>query len=326
MADGFINLVPDGSNTGQKADMSGLTVGANTVIRQRMNIADPLAATGLATVGASNAALSETALACLRVAGHLFALDTGAGGGSQQVPLQVQSTATPNLRVSHYNAGNQMPAGDALARAIFQQITDATTGPVFVTPASTAAIATNKALVVALHPTSPVTTNAEQTAAAGTAATKCFLNGAQFLAYGSLPSLTTGQGAALQTDASSNLKVGITPLGTPVYGTASSGGAAAANVTLAAVAAKMLYLDGFDLDGLGATAGSAVSVTVVGLLGGTLTFTVGIPAGATVPFTLSKRFNPPLQASAVNTAIVVNNPSWGSGNTASTTNAYGHYI
>ena len=37
-------------------------------------------------------------------------------------------------------------------------------------------------------------------------------------------------------------------------------------------------------------------------------------------------YNPPLQASAVNTNIVVNVPSFGSGNTASSTNAYGHYV
>jgi hypothetical protein len=95
---------------------------------------------------------------------------------------------------------------------------------------------------------------------------------------------------------------------------------------LAGVAAKMMFLDGFDVDGLGATAGSAVSVTITGLLGGTLTFLMGVPAGVTTPFAYSKRFNPPLQASAVNTSIAVVVASFGSGNTASTVNAYGHSL
>src|SRR5579859_982386 len=119
---------------------------------------------------------------------------------------------------------------------------------------------------------------------------------AQFQANASLPALTTGQGAVLQSDPSGTLKTGIAPLGTPVYGTASSGGAAAANVSLASASGKMLFLDGFDIDGLGATAGAAVTVAITGLLGGTLTYLVGIPAGVTVPFHQSFRFNPPLQA------------------------------
>lgn len=47
---------------------------------------------------------------------------------------------------------NTMPTGDALARAIFHQITDSTNGPVNVKAASTAPIAADKALVVVLSP------------------------------------------------------------------------------------------------------------------------------------------------------------------------------
>jgi hypothetical protein len=119
---------------------------------------------------------------------------------------------------------------------------------------------------------------------------------------------------------------GVVCPGTPIYGGAASGGAAPAVATLVIPAAKMGYIDGFDLDGLGATAGSAIAVTIAGLLGGTLTFQVGIPAGVTVPFSLSRRFNPPLQASAVATNIVVTAPSFGAGNTQSSCNAYGHYF
>lgn len=138
---------------------------------------------------------------------------------------------------------------------------------------------------------------------------------------------TDKQLTPLVGDLAGTLNTGVMPLGTPIYaGSGASGGAAAANSTLTIPANKMGYLDGFDIDGLGATAGSAIAVTITGLLGGTLTYEVGIPAGVTVPFTYSKRFNPPLQASAVNTNIVVNVPSFGTGNTQSSSVAYGHYV
>ncbi len=224
---------------------------------------------------------------------------------------------------------NTTPAMDAIARAGFQELTDGTTGPVFVTPASTAAVAANKALVVAIHPTSLAGTNADGGAAAGAAGAagaKTLLVGGVFTAWGSLPAGTTTQQVGNQCDPSGTLKVGSAVLGTPIYGSTDSGGAAAANVSLTIPAAKMGFLDGFDIDGLGATAGSAIAVTITGLLGGTLTFRIGVPAGVTVPVTYSKRFNPPLQASATAQAIAVNVPSFGTNNTASSCNAYGHYV
>src|SRR6266581_3950741 len=53
MADGFVQVAPD--STGKKIDNSEITVGANTVERQRVNIADPTSATQIATVSAANA-------------------------------------------------------------------------------------------------------------------------------------------------------------------------------------------------------------------------------------------------------------------------------
>ncbi len=204
-----------------------------------------------------------------------------------------------------------------------------------------AAISTDTALVVAPLPTSNgtqtmpvgdafaraifVSQGAEAVKAGATAAANSVLQGGQFLANASLLALTTGQQGPLQCDPAGTLKVGSAVLGVPIYNGANAG--ATQNVaTLTIPSAKMGFLDGFDLDGLGATAGSAVAVTVVGLLGGTLTFQVGIPAGATVPYHQSFRFNPPLQASATNTNIVVTAPSYGTGNTAASINAYGHYV
>lgn len=244
--------------------------------------------------------------------------------GTQNMPT-MDAVARPGF-FKLTDGTNTMPTGDAIARSVFTQISDATTGPVFVTPASTAAIATNKGLVVSLHPTSPVTTNADQTVAAGTVATKAFLIGGQFLQWASNLALTTAQAAAIQVDQLGSQKVAVMPPGTPVYASDSTGNASATTATLTIPANKMGFLDGFDIDGLGATGGSAISVTVTGALGGTLTYKFGVPAGATVPVHQSFRFNPPIQASAVNTNLVVGVPSFGSGNTASSVNAYGHYV
>src|SRR5579885_2771584 len=48
-----------------------------------------------------------------------------------------------------------MPTGDAAARAVFNQITDGTNGPVAVKPASTAPTVSDQALVVVLSPNQP---------------------------------------------------------------------------------------------------------------------------------------------------------------------------
>lgn len=77
-------------------------------------------------VAACNAALSETAVTSLRVAAGLFALDPAASAGSQLVPVQLESTAHPNLRVSLWNGANEMPSLDVVGRAGFVKVTDGT--------------------------------------------------------------------------------------------------------------------------------------------------------------------------------------------------------
>jgi len=62
--------------------------------------------------------------------------------------------------VKQTDGTNVAPTGDVVARSVFQQISDGTTGPVAVKPASTAAVAADKPLVVTMHPSSaalPVT-------------------------------------------------------------------------------------------------------------------------------------------------------------------------
>jgi hypothetical protein len=104
----------------------------------------------------------------------------------------------------------------------------------------------------------------------------------------------------------------------------SSANAAAANdQTLAAAADKRTHITGFAITGGGATGASVIAVTVTGLAN-TLNFRLAIPVGATVGITpLIVSFKRPIPASADNTAIVVNVPSFGAGNTNAAVTASG---
>lgn len=116
---------------------------------------------------------------------------------------------------------------------------------------------------------------------------------------------------------------------TPVTATA-TGTTAAVVATLPAVAGKTTYLCGFYYTGTNATAANAAtSVTVTGVIGGTMTF--GFPtlaAAATTPNTIpvDEEFQPCVSASAINTAIVVNGPALGTGATQATVTAWGYYL
>ncbi len=70
-----------------------------------------------------------------------------------------------------------------------------------------------------------------------------------------------------------------------------------------------------------------VALTVTGVLGGTLTYNIPVPVGASVGIPpLVVEFNPPLQASALNQAITVSAPSLGAGNTNSAVVAHGYQL
>lgn len=121
---------------------------------------------------------------------------------------------------------------------------------------------------------------------------------------------------------------GSTPdTATEVAATA-TGAAAPISATLLGVAGETTYLAGFTVDGLGATAGSVIEVTVTGLLGGTLRYKVTIPAGVLLEVAnpLYIEFARPIPASAVNTAIVVAVPSFGAGNTSAVVGARGYQL
>lgn len=130
----------------------------------------------------------------------------------------------------------------------------------------------------------------------------------------------TVQGAASGTA----LPVSVAPVGTDV--TASVTGAASAiTATLPAAAGKTTYITGFEVTGGGATAASVVAVTVTGTVTGTLSYRIAVPAGATAGITpLVVEFTRPIPASAANTAITVNVPSLGAGNTDAAAAAHGY--
>jgi len=98
-------------------------------------------------------------------------------------------------------------------------------------------------------------------------------------------------------------------------GTAAAGTATA---TLAAPTGGHAWnVTGIEIFGLGATGATAVVATVTGLQGGTLSFSVAVPAGATTAIT-PVVYNPacPLTGNQ-NTAIVLSIPTFGAGNTSS---------
>ena len=110
--------------------------------------------------------------------------------------------------------------------------------------------------------------------------------------------------------------------------TASSTGAATAlTETLAAASGKTTYISGFEVTGLGATGASGITITVTGTITGTLNYVLPIPAGVTLGVApLIVEFARPIPASAVNTAVVVNVPSFGSGNTLAAATAHGFQL
>ena len=115
---------------------------------------------------------------------------------------------------------------------------------------------------------------------------------------------------------------------------ASSGNVANASAvaTLTPGTGLRAYLQHVTVSGAGATAGSVVSMTVTGLMGGTQTFNIEVPAGVTTGIGASNAgvinfdFGPSgagLPGAAINTAIVVTVPAFGSGNTNAAVNANG---
>lgn len=89
----------------------------------------------------------------------------------------------------------------------------------------------------------------------------------------------------------------------PVSNSPATGTTGAVAATLPASAAKLTYITGF---AVGRTAGAGATITVAGLLNGSLFFTQ-----LSAPLVVI--FDPPLPASALNTAITVTSAADGTG-------------
>jgi|SRR5579862_204307 len=113
---------------------------------------------------------------------------------------------------------------------------------------------------------------------------------------------------------------------TPLNATSGDVAAATAAATLAGAANKTTYITGFTISGAGATGASVVLVTITDGTW-TLTYDLAVVAGAALQNAMVKdTFNPPLPASAPNTAIVVSCPTLGTGNLHNCANAYGYRV
>lgn len=127
----------------------------------------------------------------------------------------------------------------------------------------------------------------------------------------------SGNAAFFRADTGGGIPSSPTPAGATVL-TASSGNKAnaAATASFPAVVGVTNYVTGFTITGAGATAASIVLATLAGLLGGTATYVVTVPAGATVALPiLDITFPQPIPASAANIELLLTLPALGAGNT-----------
>ena len=123
--------------------------------------------------------------------------------------------------------------------------------------------------------------------------------------------LTDGQGT-LGGSFSSFYPTGATPI------TASATGTTGATVaTLTGASGKTTYIAGFIITA-DATAAIAGAATVTGTVTGSLNFIQNVGA-ATSATTLQQNFNPPIPASATNTAITITSLAAGTGGSTAVT-------
>jgi hypothetical protein len=114
--------------------------------------------------------------------------------------------------------------------------------------------------------------------------------------------------------------------GAPVSATSGNVANAAATATLPAAVGKTTVLDGFAVTGLGATAAATLDVTITGPVN-TIHYAFTVPAGvATEAFPLTVELPTPIPAAAANTAVVVNLPAFGAGNTNASVSAHGRQV
>jgi len=348
MAEQFIKLVDDTGNTGKKIRVLENTVGGNVVEQQVLSLAD---SAGNLLEGTSGA-LPVKHGATPAVTGNLTAQTTTITGapaagstlaatvtGYSRVAVQVTGTYVGTLAFDGSNDGgttyNVLSATRSDGAAV-EQSSGALTNVTrlwFVDVAGLTtfrlrcAAYTSGTLVITI---TPVAGHGGLTRSVqGNVASAATDSGNPVKVGGvyntTAPALTAGQRGDLQVDPAGNLKVAPLPPGSAVADS-HTGAATVLNCTLAGAVGKTTYLAGFTLTGLGATAAGSIQITTTGLATN-LNFTLPIPAGVTVGVTpLVVSFDPPLPASAPNTPIVVQVPSFGAGNTVASSEAHGFQV
>ena len=100
-----------------------------------------------------------------------------------------------------------------------------------------------------------------------------------------------------------------------------------ASATLTPAAGKTAYISGFAITGSGATVGLPVAVTVIGIIGGTRSYTYSFAASAILgndPLVIN--YNPPIPASAADIAIQVTCQASGAGGLNNNIVAHGYSL
>lgn len=133
--------------------------------------------------------------------------------------------------------------------------------------------------------------------------------------------------AALFVACPAQAQIAYPPGAIPITASA-SGTTAAVVASIPALANKTAVICGFYYAGSNATAAQSGSVTVAGVVGGTMSF--GYPTlalGAAVPNTgpVDEAFTPCIPATTAGAAITVTGPSLGAGATVATTTVWGFY-
>ena len=177
----------------------------------------------------------------------------------------------------------------ASGNPLFTEITDGTNGAAAVKAASTAAVATDKSLVVQMSPNSPGIITLGPAAVA---------NSAPFTVSSQYPTNATTTTPAPET---------ISATGTTTAFTA----------TLAAASSQTTFICGVEIDAYASTA-TAVTWTLTGTATGTMNFIefVGTTTGGAASGENKYPFSPCIPASGPNTAIVVNAGAAGTGGVA----------
>lgn len=105
------------------------------------------------------------------------------------------------------------------------------------------------------------------------------------------------------------------PAGAVCVSTSGLGTTGAVTATLAAPGAGLtLYVEGIEVQWMGATAASAPTINLTGVLGGTQAWIMPIPAGVGVAGPgLRVNFNPPIPAALANSAVALAVPAPGAG-------------